>query len=284
VTITKIVEWEAATDLSWFIPAATPAALKQIEWLYPHFANKDGLAISSIHALVIETPSKRIMVDPCIGANKLRSAMPMFDRIKSPFLEDLKAAGYEPESIDVVLNTHLHVDHVGWNTMLVDGKWIPTFKNARYLFSRVEYDYWIKGTDISKIGWDVTQRETYLDSMKPVVDAGRVDFMEAPYKVCDEVRLIPTSGHSPGHMSVAISSKGERALITGDTCHHPAQLAHVDWGSVVDFDPAAALSTRRAMFEEVAGKPVLLLGTHFPGPSGGYVERDGDAFRLRVRS
>jgi glyoxylase-like metal-dependent hydrolase (beta-lactamase superfamily II) len=228
----------------------------------------------SIHALVVETPERRIIVDTCLGNDKENRRIPTWNRLQTCFLADLAAAGYPRETIDTVVCTHLHVDHVGWNTMLVDGSWIATFPKARYLMGRVEYDHW------------TTQRErddmkaVLADSVTPVWDAGLVDLVETDHRICDEVSLVPTPGHTPGHVSIRIASDGEEALITGDFMHHPCQIARPDWSSTADSDADLARTTREAMLTRLADTPVLVIGTHFAGRTAGHLVPDGPAFRL----
>ena len=162
--------------------------------------------------------------------------------------------------------------------MLVDGAWVPTFPNARYLLGREEFEYWRSGGLESM----ATDGRVFVDSVQPVAEAGLVDLVDTDHLVCEEVSLTPTLGHTPGHVSVRISSKGEEALITGDFVHHPCQLARPDWASAADYDQAASTETRRRMFAELADAPTLVIGTHFASPTAGKVVRDGDAFRLVV--
>jgi len=281
VVVTKIIEIENQQDGSNLIPKATPEAILEMPWLAPDFVTEEGLIKISVHALVIETPKLRIIVDTCFGNDKGREPWPGIDKRQLPFLQDFEAAGFSRESIDVVLCTHLHIDHVGWNTMLVDDKWVPTFPNARYLFNRTEYEYWKAGEGVTTDRqFDVIQRLTFNDSVLPVVEAGLVELVEGTHQVCDEVRLIPTIGHSPGHVSVWISSRGEEAMITGDMAHHPCQLEHVDWATALDSDPAQSIRTRQEMFSKLAGTPVLVIGTHWAGRTAGNIYREGDSFRL----
>ncbi len=276
VTITRIVEMEVAGGSRFILPDATREAALEIGWLAPHFMTPEGRLIMSIHALVIEVGDRRIVVDTCIGNDKQRT-IPNWTNLQTSFLSDLEAAGFPPDSIDTVLCTHLHVDHVGWNTMLVDGAWVPTFKNARYLMAKTEFDHWASATEEKQEYGDV-----FGDSVQPVVDADLVDLVEMDHQLCDEVRLEPTPGHTPGHVSVKISSKGEEALITGDFLHHPCQMARLDWRSAADNDGDAADKTRREMLASYADGPVLFIGTHFATPTAGHVVRDGDAYRLVV--
>jgi glyoxylase-like metal-dependent hydrolase (beta-lactamase superfamily II) len=281
VTVTKIVELEATGGSRFLLPQATPEDVLPMTWLQPHFADATGRLRMSIHALVIETPTRRIVVDTCLGNDKTGRRIPHWNNLQGPFLADLAAAGYPRESIDTVLCTHLHVDHVGWNTMLVDGPtgaktWVPTFPNARYLYGREEFRHW------STITGRADMQAIMADSVMPVFDAGMVDLVETDTRIAEEITLIPTLGHTPGHVSVRIASRGEEALITGDFMHHPVQIARPDWASTADSDPARAIETRLSMFDRLAGAPVLVIGTHFAGATAGHIVRDGATFRLVV--
>jgi len=277
VTITRIVEMESGgtPSTALFGAEATEERIKAIHWLQPHFADENGLLKACVQALVIQTPTKRIVVDTCIGNDKPR-ANTVFANLQTDFLKDMEGAGFPPESIDVVLCTHLHTDHVGWNTMLKDGKWVPTFPNARYLIARTEFE----ATDQSECESD--DGVAYQDSVRPIFEAGLVDLVDTDHQVCPEVSLVPTHGHTPGHVSVRIHSKGQEALITGDFSHHPCQLAQPEWATGYDDDRAAATHTRWRVFGEVADRDVLLIGTHYATPSAGKVVSDNGAFRLVV--
>jgi glyoxylase-like metal-dependent hydrolase (beta-lactamase superfamily II) len=277
VTITRILELEVTGGTRFVLPQATPEVIREIGWLAPHFADETGRLRMSVHALVVETPTKRLIVDTCIGNDKDRD-IPTWSNLQTSFLADLTAAGFPRESIDAVLCTHLHVDHVGWNTMLVDGVWKPTFPNARYLIGRAEFDYW-RGEDE---GREDLSKSPFHDSVKPVFDAGLVDLVETDHRICEEVTLEPTLGHTPGHISVRVRSKGQEALITGDFIHHPCQLTHPEWASAADFDKQASTETRHRMFAALAGQPTLVIGTHFAAPTAGHVVADGAVWRLAV--
>lgn len=282
VTISRIVESVTEFDIPALFPRATIADIERLPWLRPHFVTAESRGVLSIHALVVDTPTTRIIVDTCVGNDKDRGPWLHYANLQGSFLTDLAGAGYPRESFDVVLCTHMHIDHVGWNTMLVDGVWTPTFPHARYLLSRREFEHWSgKQHDSSAGDFDAVQRLTFADSLQPVLDTGLVDLVSDDFQVCDEVRLVPTPGHSPGHVSVHIESRGQRAMITGDMAHHPCQLAHPDWGlPQIDWDEPEGAQTRRRVFAEVADTPVLVIGTHWAGASAGWVKRDGDAYRL----
>jgi glyoxylase-like metal-dependent hydrolase (beta-lactamase superfamily II) len=276
VTVTKVVELEMTGGSRFLLPQATPETILPITWLRPHFASPDGKLIMSIHSFVVEAPGRRIIVDTCLGNDKQNRRIPHWNDRHGPFLSDLAAAGFPPDSIDTVLCTHLHVDHVGWNTKLQDGRWVPTFPKAQYLMGRIEYDHWRTVRDRPDMA------HVMADSVTPVVDAGLATLIDYDHQVCDEISLVPTIGHTPGHVSVMIRSRGEQALITGDFMHHPCQIAHPEWHTTADTDPAQGIATRRAMFERLAGAPVLVIGTHFAGATAGRIVRDGDAYRLDV--
>lgn len=276
VTITRIVELETTGGTRFLLPQATYEEVQAIPWLTPHFAEPNGKLKMSIHALVVETPSRRIIVDTCIGNDKTREMGP-WSHLQTSFLTDLEAAGFARDSIDTVLCTHLHVDHVGWNTMRVDGAWVPTFPNARYLIGRTEFEHW----RAEEAGAD-PETSYFHDSVKPVWDAGLVDLVETDHRVCDEVSLEPTLGHTPGHVSIRIRSKGQDALITGDFTHHPIQMARPEWAALVDFDKDASTATRRRVYGALAGTKTLVIGTHFAAPCAGHVVADGEAWRLEV--
>ncbi len=276
VKITRVVELEVAGGTKFILPDATPEACRGIDWLKPHFMTDDGKLIMSVHALVVDTGRHRIVVDTCIGNDKER-AIPTWSHLQTSFLRDLEAAGYPRESIDTVLCTHLHVDHVGWNTMLVDGRWIPTFPNARYLIAEQEWRYWDAHEDESQYG------TVLADSVRPVIDAGLVDLVSMTHQVCDEVRLEPTPGHTAGHVSVHVTCDGQEALITGDCIHHPCQIARTQWRSSADYDGDQGQRTREALLETYAEQPVLIIGTHFATPTAGHFRRAATGeFRFEV--
>lgn len=266
---------EVAGGTKFILPQATPEKIIEMPWLIPHFADETGKLIMSIHALVIETPSSKMIVDTCIGNDKQRN-IPTWTNLQLPFLEDLKQAGYDRLEIDTVMCTHLHVDHVGWNTMLVDGEWLPTFPNARYLIGKQEYEYW-DSADPGELNGGVMD-----DSVRPVFDAGLVDLVDMDHQVCEEICFEATTGHTPGHVSIHIRSEGEEALITGDCIHHPCQIEKMDWASSADFDQAASTATRHQLMSKYADEDILIIGTHFATPTAGYLKSNGESYWLDV--
>ena len=274
VRISRVVEIEGSSPGTFFFKDATPEKLLQHAWLKPHFMTDDGRLIASIHAFVVESQGKTIVVDTCVGNDKQRDVK-AWNMRKGKFLEDMAEAGFPREKVTTVLCTHLHVDHVGWNTMLKDGKWTPTFPNARYLIGKKEYEYWSTQAD----GGD---RQIQNDSVRPILDAGLADLVKRTHKITSEVYLEPTPGHTPGHVSVHIASKGEEAVITGDLMHHPVQCAEPSWASNFDVDADKARVTRRAFLEKYKGGKVLVLGTHFATPTAGRLSADGRGYRFRA--
>jgi glyoxylase-like metal-dependent hydrolase (beta-lactamase superfamily II) len=275
VTVTSIIEIDQHWRFAWLLPEVTEADVDQIEWLRPHFIDEKGKMILRIQALVVESQGQRIVVDTCVGNEKDRPT-PLFDKLQTTFFDDLVAAGFGPDTIDQVVCTHMHVDHVGWNTRLVDGAWVPTFPRSRYLFGRIEYDHWA-ATDETSVYGDVMG-----DSVAPVVDAGLAIFVESDHHLTDEVFLEPTPGHTPGHHSIRISSAGQEAVITGDMVHHPIQFPRPDLASGADTDSPAAIATRRSSFDRWATSGLLVIGTHFAGPGAGRLKSEAGCWRLEV--
>jgi len=268
VSIARIVEMEIPLPPSGLFGDAKLDVIERAPWLRPHFVTEDGRLVLSIHAFVVDDGRHRIVVDTCVGNDKARS-MPLMNELHGPFLADLAAAGYPADSIDLVLCTHMHVDHVGWNTRLVGGRWVPTFPNARYLFARIEWEHWEKAPP-DAFG------DVVGDSVRPIFEAGLVDLVECDHVVSPSIRLEPTPGHTPGHVSVRIESRGASAVITGDLLHHPLQIAAPDVAMIADVDAGAARVTRHAFLARHTGADVLVLGTHFATPTGGrIVEEDG---------
>lgn len=271
VTITQLVELTTASLGPYLLPQATPEALERLSWIDP-FVDEERRIILSMHSLILESAGSLIMVDTCIGNDKARS-YPRWNQMQTDYLARLQAAGFRPEQFDTVLCTHMHVDHVGWNTRLVDGVWQPTFSNARYLYAEEEWAHWRE--EPQEYG------PVIEDSVQPIFDAGLADLVRVDHRVTDEVWLEPTPGHTPGHVSVHIASDGEEAVITGDMIHHPCQIAHADWSSTADWDQGLSHRTRAAFLKRYADRPVLVIGTHFAAPTAGHIVRDGETYRLR---
>jgi glyoxylase-like metal-dependent hydrolase (beta-lactamase superfamily II) len=276
VEITRIVEvWKWEDDIGMTLDGGQASIVLTQPWLLPHHATPEGRMFINFQAFVIKAGTRRIMIDTCVGADRERE-FPVFTRMQTTFLEDLASIGIAPGDIDTVLCTHLHFDHVGWNTRLVEGRWVPTFPNARYLFSRKEYDHWLMLRETG--GYHGINH--LADAVDPVVAAGLVDFINHEHQISGEIRLLPTPGHTPDHVSVLVNSEGEQAVITGDVMHHPIQVAMPAHPATFDMDKAAGAKTRVEFVTRFQEKPVLVIGSHFADPGAGYIVRHGDAWKL----
>lgn len=281
VAITRVVDTEVLGGPPQIVfGELSQEQVRAVGWLQPHYATPDGGLNVSVHAYVLESKGVRIIVDTCVGNDKPRHA-PFFNKLSTPFLERLAEAGFKPEDIDYVLCTHMHVDHVGWNTHWTGEAWVPTFPKARYLFGRLEWAHW--ESEIAKAPTSDEEAEVHAimeDSVKPIIAAGLHDLIETDHRLTDEVRLFHTPGHTPGHVSVAINSGGQTGVIAGDVMHHPIQLADAGIQANFDTDKSAAEATRRLFIKDHQDRDILVLGTHFARPSGGWIVRDGDAWRF----
>jgi glyoxylase-like metal-dependent hydrolase (beta-lactamase superfamily II) len=276
VEIARIVEVNAFEDnISMLLKDETAEYVRQHAWLRPHFATPEGLMKISFQAFVLRSRGKSVMIDTCIGADRKRE-YDVFCNLQSTFLTDLAVAGFPAESIDTVLCTHLHFDHVGWNTRLVDGHWVPTFPQARYLFGKAEFDHW---THLRATG-EYHHFGHLVDAVDPIVAAGLVDYITPDYQLTDEVSLFPTPGHTPGHVSVLIRSRDQEAVITGDLMHHPIQLIDPAREANFDMDKPQGAQTRQAFVDRFGGTGVLVIGSHFCDPTGGWIVRHGSGWKL----
>jgi glyoxylase-like metal-dependent hydrolase (beta-lactamase superfamily II) len=283
VRVTQVIEiGPLPTATKFFFKDPPPDLAARHAWLKPHFANDDGKLLASIHCFVIESSGHRIVVDTCVGNDKKRRS-PAWHMLHGPFLQDLDDAGFALESIDTVLCTHLHVDHVGWNTRWDGARWVPTFPRARYLFARSEWEHWQREAQQRPANDDDATADDVLgDSVRPIIDAGLADLVATNHRLTPEVWLEPTPGHTPGHVSVRIESEGVRAVITGDLMHHPIQCAEPDREGNFDHDGAQARATRRRFLDCCAREHTLVLGTHFAPPTAGHVVAAGDSWRFEV--
>jgi glyoxylase-like metal-dependent hydrolase (beta-lactamase superfamily II) len=263
--IQTVTETEVVAPADMFIPRPDVDLTPYRSWLTP-FLSPEGHIRMIVQAILLSVDGLRIVVDTCVGNGKNFGPMvPTFNDLDTPFLENLTAAGFAPDSVDLVVCTHLHMDHVGWNTMLMDGEWVPTFPRARYVISRADLEHWQQVEDLLN---------PFEVSVQPLLARGLVDAIEPNHQISASVSLIPTPGHTPGHVSVRIDSNGSRAVITGDMVHSPVQLVRPEWSSVADVDPIEARRTRERVREQVGNQDVLIVGTHFPLPTAGRLVTD----------
>ncbi len=279
ISIHRVLEYEGPLIAPQILlPEATEAGIdRHRSWLEPTLLDPaTGNLVLAFHSLVVRTPRHTVLVDTCGGNDKHRPQKERYHLKHHPYLANLSAAGFRPGQIDVVLCTHLHVDHVGWNTRLMDGTWMPTFPNARYLFARDELTFWQSHYATEAF----TDDPYYEDSILPVIEAGLAEVVDGDHTIDDWVRLVPTPGHTPGHVCVEAASRGERAMLSGDLMHHPLQCAEPDWSSCFCVDPGHSCRTRRAFLAEHAESGALILPAHFPTPTAGRVIRAGDRWRF----
>ena len=276
VTITSIIErdgpWRRPEDM---FPAYDPERGKRYlaEMDPVVFDPASGRMVITYQTFVVRSPKHTILVDTCTGEDKGYPA-PM-DFPKQPWLDGFAAAGLRFEDIDYVFCTHLHIDHCGWNTVLRNGRWVPTFPKAKYVFHKKEYAAWEQATKEGKN----PPGNVWTYNCRPIVEAGQALLVDDDYALDDLVTLTPTPGHSPCHCCVNINSGGQRAVVTGDMMHHALQCREPDWSTIFDWDAKEAAASRRKFLGSVAGTGALILPIHFPNPTVGRVEADGERFR-----
>ncbi|MGI4814301.1 MAG: MBL fold metallo-hydrolase [Janthinobacterium lividum] len=235
------------------------------DWLAPRFFDiAEARTRTSIHSWLVRTPHHTILIDSCIGNHKSRPSIARFDQRNEPWIERLAAAGARPEDVDFVMCTHLHADHVGWNTRLQDGRWVPTFPNARYLFTRAEFERW----DDRRADYlpRPLNQHVFADSILPVVEAGQMVLIDDGHTVDDLLSVEAAHGHTSGHVKIRLRSGGAMGMFSGDVIHHPLQLPFPELCSVFDEDPVQALQTRLDMLADCEAQGALLMPTHFTAP------------------
>jgi glyoxylase-like metal-dependent hydrolase (beta-lactamase superfamily II) len=254
---------------------------RHLAWLVPnHYSPEHNRLISSVHSWLIRTPRHTILLDCCAGNHKERPGFARFHRLDTPYLARLRAAGVAPEEIDIVLCTHLHSDHVGWNTMLRDGHWVPTFPNAKYLFSRAENDYGDPRRNPAADA-DPQRSNAYRDSVLPVIEAGQAVLLDGAHAIDDTMLVEPAPGHTVGHVVLKVVDQGQRALFSGDAIHHALQVYVPNWNSCFCEIPNEARATRHQVLGTCADEGSLLFPIHFGAPHVAAIARQGDAFTPR---
>lgn len=274
ITIQRIVEHEipvyAPTEM---FDEATPEALEPYrERLEPDaLCPTTGRLIMPVLSYLVRTRHHTILIDTCVGCDKTYADPPAWHQPQNiAFLSKLEAAGVRPEEIDFVFCTHLHSDHCGWNTRLVNGRWIPTFPNAKYVFARDEYQ--ATESEYSQI---------FIDNVQPIMEAGQAILVDLDYALDDEIWLEATVGHSAGHVAINLKSGQHRSSMCGDLIHSPVQLAEPDWNCNSDYDIAAAIQTRKDYLKTYCDTDTLILTAHFPSPSVGHIVSRGDRFDFK---
>ncbi len=279
IRVSRIDELTLPTDTgAWLLPEATAELIADSGPLPAGALAGDGSLALSVQTFALRIGELRVLVDTGVGNGRQR-ANPAWSNLDTPFLARLSAADFAPEDVDLVVTTHLHTDHVGWNTCWDGSAWLPTFPNAAYLVARDEYEWWT-AQDL-----DAGRRQLFADSVEPIRASGQLRLLDVPpegLEVAPGLEVVRMPGHTPGHMTVRVTSGTATAVISGDCLHHPLQLARPELNSSADIDPAQAVRSRRALLDHLADTGGLLLGTHFPPPAAGTVTRAGERYRFTI--
>jgi glyoxylase-like metal-dependent hydrolase (beta-lactamase superfamily II) len=277
MTIHRIIEAEGK-----FIPALdmiaglTPELLAENRgWMQPTALDAEDTLLLCFQTYIVKTPHHTILVDSCIGNDKPRARPAWNMKSDDKFMRGLAAAGFSVDDIDYVMCTHMHVDHVGWNTRLDNGRWVPTFPKARYVFGQQEHDHW-KAENAKK------ENPVYMDSVLPVIEAGRADIVKHDHQIGDHARLLPTPGHTPGHLAFCFGKGGDEAVMSGDLMHSPLQMRYPELSVNFDVDKEQSAKTRRGFLERYCDTKTLCCTAHFPSPSVGRIKRWGDGFKCEM--
>jgi glyoxylase-like metal-dependent hydrolase (beta-lactamase superfamily II) len=282
MTIHRIIEQEEPLfDPLTFFPTLTKERLEENRgWMEQAGAldAKSGMITLCIQSYLVRTPHHTILIDSCVGNDKERPTRPFWHRkTDDRWMKSLAATGVAVGDIDYVMCTHLHVDHVGWNTRLENGRWVPTFPKARYVFAEKELAYWT--AEHAK-----TPNDVIADSVLPIVEAGRAEVVKSDHALNDHIRMTPTPGHTPDHFAVEIGKGRTQAVMTGDLIHSPLQARYPELSMRADTDPAQGIATRRKFLEQHCEANTLCCMAHFPSPSKGRLSRWGEGFRFEATS
>ncbi len=275
LTIHRIIEQETTfLPALEMLPDLTPDLLaKNRPWMQKAGAlDANDVLILCFQSYIVKTPHHTILIDSCIGNDKPRPSRPKWDmKTDDIYMRGLAAAGFSVANIDFVMCTHLHVDHIGWNTRLHDGRWVPTFPNARYVFGKTEFDYWIEQNAKTPV-------PAIVDSVLPIVEDNRSEIVSSDFAIGDHARILPTPGHTPGHVAFTLGRGKDDAVFSGDLMHTPLQARYPEISMKFDVDPAEAAKTRRGFLERYCDTDTLCCTAHFPSPSGGKIRRAGNGF------
>jgi glyoxylase-like metal-dependent hydrolase (beta-lactamase superfamily II) len=283
VRVQRVEEWQGTfmPPSAFFVGFDEEKFRRVVEPLTPDYYRADADSIYAfLQSWLLEVDGRRVLYDTGAGNDKDRPGIPVFGNLCTPFMERFAATGVTPEQVDVVICSHLHIDHVGWNTRLDRGRWVPTFPNARYLFSSIERDYWDPaggGPRPTKAGAFVNSG-VFEDSVQPLLDRGQAELIGAGYRLSESVSFQLVPGHTPGHLAMNVRSRGEEAIFVGDVLHHPLQVHYPDWNSPFCEDQPQARATRRRILAEAADREAVLVPAHFGGVHCCRVRRDGDTF------
>jgi len=299
--MTKAVTWNAKTDscdvgstsihrivdleslpfaANMIYPDAVPSEMQKLssQFSAQHFDQNSFDLLLSFHSFMVRNGKHTILVDLCCGNDKDRPTHPAWHMRNGPFLDNLAKAGVQPANIDFVMCTHLHADHVGWNTQLIDGAWVPTFPNAQYLFAEKEFTHWQQLHEQNPP--EPVLYGSYLDSVLPVIDSGQAQLVKSNHQVGNGIHMEAAYGHTPGNVIIHVEDTDGHAILCGDAIHHPIQLAHPEWSTNFCTDPVQSRETRTAFLNDYADTQTAILPAHFQAPDYGRIERNGKNYRL----
>ncbi|HVG51920.1 MAG TPA: MBL fold metallo-hydrolase [Xanthobacteraceae bacterium] len=280
IEVHRIEEVMLAEPITYLLGFNRESFDENLDWLVPHYYTPATETFpTSVHSWLIKTPTNTILVDTCGGNGKNRPASPRFHLLNTPYLDRIKVVGITPDKIDTVVLTHLHIDHVGWNTRRDGGKWVPTFPNAQYVMSKIERDAWdpARGAKDRPENFNLP----FVDSVQPILDAGLARLVDGSETLFEGIDLMLIPGHAPGMIALRVRSRGEEALFAGDIAHQPIQIAQPDWSTKYCSDPKLAAATRRRILNYCADTGCLLLPVHFGRPYCGRIARRGNGFAFQ---
>ncbi len=280
--IQRVVESEGPFHKPDFVlPDATPEAFAACKVADDarFYDRRTNRLIMSFHSIVVRTGHSTILIDTCVGNDKERPSLPEWHLQNRPFLRTLARQGVNPQDVDYVMCTHLHADHVGWNTRLRDGRWVPTFPNAEYIFARTEAEYW---QHVHDTGPENDYRRPWEDSVQPILEAGQATLVDMDHEIEAGVTLMPAPGHTPGTVILNLRQGEDQAFATGDVIHHPVQIEHPEWSSNFCNDPDQSRVTRRSFLESVADTDAYVLAAHFAAPAAVRIVGTRDGFDFRT--
>ncbi|MFI9842008.1 MBL fold metallo-hydrolase [Nonomuraea sp. NPDC051941] len=284
VTVTRVWEFYGPVAMTpeTFFPESSPRAWEEhASWLEPHFVDPETRIVNAaIQTWLLRSEGRNILIDTGVGNHKERPYSPVWSRLDTGFLDNLARAGVRPEDVDLVVNTHLHVDHVGWNTYLDGRAWVPTFPNATYLMPKADFDFWNPANEHKPLLGRGNQN-VFEDSVAPVHEAGLTTLWEDSYTIDANLRLESAPGHTPGSSVVVLESGADRAVFVGDLLHSPVQFVEPDTNSCFCEDPAGARATRRKVLGWAADRNALVVPAHLGGQGAAEVRREGSGFAIK---
>jgi len=279
--VDRVVETEGAfAPIDFVLPKVNLAQVNsQRHWIRPRYLTEDNLLVMSFHSYVLTTAHHRILIDACVGNDKHRPTRPGWHQQQGKYLHNLAALGLAPEDIDFVCCTHLHADHVGWNTKMHNGQWVPTFPKARYVFARQEYTYWEQAhREALELAEPVPNHGSFADSVLPVMEANQAELVDENFEFEDGIHLSPAPGHTPGTCCLHARSQDAHGIFSGDILHTPVQLLDLSWSSRFCDDPLQSARTRHSMVTSVADTDTVIFAAHFPNPTAGRIATQDGGF------